>query len=243
MNLKKIFFSRPQQYTDVTPLTPAEKAKRKWDEREGAIIAQNYNLRLLNIGQLLVNISVCGMMAWMASQSSVQPFVVFANPESGEIWHVGTAAEAKDFTPTEEIKKYFISSFIKNIREIPLDEVVYKQNLVKGFSFLTTGTADKLQALLRDEDLTGKVTRQETSQVRIVSILPMENGNRYQVRWQEDEYHFLTKRKLTKSYTGIFATQIIKGTDAKSLELNPIGFYITDFNWTQDATKDNNGKK
>ena len=242
MNLKKIFFTRPQQYTDVTPLTPAEKAKRKWDEREGAIIAQNYNLRLLNFGQLLVNIGVCGLIAWMASRSSVQPFVVFANPESGEIWHVGTAAEAKDFAPTEEIKKYFISSFIKNVREIPLDEVVYKHNLVKGFSFLTTGTADKLQALMRDDDVSGKIARQETSQVKIVSILPMENGSSYQVRWLEEEYHFLTKKKQTKHYTGVFATQIIKVTDTKSLEMNPIGFYITDFNWSQDATTDSKKK-
>lgn len=243
MNIKNIFFNRPQQYTDFSTLTPAEKAKRKWDEREGAIIAQNYNLRLLNIGQLIVNIGVCGIVAWMASRSSVQPFVVFANPESGEIWHVGTAADAKDFTPTEEIKKYFISSFIKNVREIPLDEVVYKHNLVKGFSFLTTGTADKLQALLKDENLVEKIGRQETSQVRIVSILPIDTGFSYQVRWQEEEYHFLTKKKFTKSYTGVFSTQIIKVNDPKSMELNPIGFYITDFNWSQDATNNDKVKQ
>ena len=107
MNIRKLF-TRPENYTAMDEMSPADRAKQTWDNRDGSVIIQNYNLRLLNIGQLAVNVILVGALIFSSMKSSVQPFVVFANPQNGEVWHVGTAAEAQNFEPTEEMKRYFM---------------------------------------------------------------------------------------------------------------------------------------
>lgn len=242
MNLKKMLFKQPNLNEGYNPKSPAEKnAKDIWDKREGSVIVQNHNLRRLNIGQLAVNLILVGAIAFLATKSSVQPFVVFANPENGEVWHVGTAQEAKDFEPGESIKKYFMANFIKKIREIPLDPVVRSQNLTTGFSFMTRSAATKLQSQLQNEkvqDMVGK----KTVSVDIVSIVPMDSGNSYQVRWTETSYSIGEDKKDVTPYSGIFTVQTIKSDDEKQVAVNPIGFYITDFNWSKDATAVNSDK-
>ena len=53
MNIKTLF-SKPEKFTEYEPESPAARAARKWDEREGEIIVQNYNLRRLLVGLLAV---------------------------------------------------------------------------------------------------------------------------------------------------------------------------------------------
>ena len=167
MNLKKMLFKQPNLNEGYNPKSPAEKnAKDIWDKREGSVIVQNHNLRRLNIGQLAVNLILVGAIAFLATKSSVQPFVVFANPENGEVWHVGTAQEAKNFEPSESIKKYFMANFIKKIREIPLDPVVRSQNLTTGFSFMTRSAATKLQSQLQNEKVQEMVGKKTSSRSR-----------------------------------------------------------------------------
>ena len=157
MNIRKLF-TRPENYTAMDEMSPADRAKRTWDNRDGSVIIQNYNLRLLNIGQLAVNVILVGALIFSSMKSSVQPFVVFANPQNGEVWHVGTAAEAQNFEPTEEMKRYFMANFIKNTREIPLDPVVYKKNLLQAYNFMTKDAGFKYQAQL-ENDKVGEIGR------------------------------------------------------------------------------------
>lgn len=241
MNLKKTLFSKPEMFTNVHPSSPAEKAKAVWEEREGKIVVQNYNLRRLNILQLVINLLLVGAIVFLATKSSVQPFVVFANPENGEVWHVGTAEEAKSTEPTEAMKKYFMANFVKKVREIPLDPVVYKKNLTTGFSFMTRDAANKLQVQLENEKVSEKLGH-DTITVNIVSIIPIEGGSSYQVRWTEEEFGIGTGQKSLTPYSGVFTAQQIKSDDEKQLAINPIGFYISDFNWSKDATAVNDVK-
>lgn len=236
MNIKKTLFNRPQKFTTATPLSPAEKAKQAWDEREGAIIAQNYNLRKLIIGLLMMILILVGAIAYLSTKSSVMPFVVFANPENGEVWHVGTVASSEGFVPDEKVKSYFVRNFVKKVREIPLDPVVYKNSLTEGFNFMTRGAANKLQSELEREKVNEKIGHQ-TITVNVVSCLPVEGTDSYQVRWTEDEFTIGSGEKITTSYTGIFTTQLIKNDDEKQIMVNPLGFYISDFNWSKENTK------
>lgn len=244
MNLKKMLFKQPNLNEGYNPKSPAEKnARDVWDQREGSVIVQNHNLRRLNIGQLVVNLVLVGAIVFLSTKSSVQPFVVFANPESGEVWNVGTAQEAKDFEPNEAVKKYFMANFIKKIREIPLDPVVRSKNLTTGFSFMTRSAATKLQNQLENEKVQNLVGN-STVTVDIVSIVPMDSNNSYQVRWTETTYGMKDGKKTVTPYSGIFTVQTIKSDDEKQIAINPIGFYISDFNWSKDATavNDKNSK-
>ena len=235
MNIRKSLMSRPERFTSGETLSPAEKAKRKWDEREGDVIEQNYNLRKLIIALMVILLILVGTIAYLATKSLVQPFVVMANPETGEVWHVGTVEGARDFEVTEQVKKYFIADLIRNVREIPLDPIVYRNSLKRGFGFMTNQAASKLSSQLEHEGAGGKVGKL-TATVNIVSILPMEGGNSFQARWTEEEFNLGSGVKTTTPYSGVFTCQTIKTEDEKQLAVNPIGFYVSDFNWSKDST-------
>ena len=80
------------------------------------------------------------------------------------------------------VYKYFLSKFVKNVREVPLDPIVYRENLNTSYGFLTKNAMAKLQTMLRSEGVNEKFGHQ-TVQVNISTVLPMEGGHSYQIRW------------------------------------------------------------
>lgn len=240
MNVKELF-SKPEKFTDYEPESPAAKAARKWDEREGEIIVQNYNLRRLLIGMLAVVIFLTVGLVYKSLSSNVMPYVVEVDTITGAIRNVETVEASKNYEVGESVYKYFLSKFLKNTREIPLDPVVYRENLSNAYGFLTRNASLKLQTMLKTEKTLEKFGS-HTVQINISTILPMEGGHSYQIRWTEENFTIGTGEKKVTPYSGIFTVQTIRSEDEEQLELNPIGLYISDFSWSKDATAVNTEK-
>ena len=240
MNVKELF-SNPEKFTDYEPESPAAKAARKWDEREGEIIVQNYNLRRLLIGMLAVVIFLTVGLVYKSLSSNVMPYVVEVDTITGAIRNVGTVEASKNYEVGESVYKYFLSKFLKNTREIPLDPVVYRENLSNAYGFLTRNASLKLQTMLKTEKTLEKFGS-HTVQINISTILPMEGGHSYQIRWTEENFTIGTGEKKVTPYSGIFTVQTIRSEDEEQLELNPIELYISDFSWSKDATAVNTEK-
>ena len=83
----------------------------------------------------------------------------------------------------------------------------------------------------------------KTVQVNIVSILPLDGGNSYQVRWNEEEFKIGSGEKNTVPMSGIFTVTNIPVKDEAVLKINPLGIYFSDFNWTKDSTKQSSKQK
>ena len=88
MNIKNLF-SKPEKFTNYEPESPAARAARKWDEREGEIIVQNYNLRRLLVGLLTVIIFLTVGLVYKSLSSNVMPYVVEVDTMTGAIRNVG----------------------------------------------------------------------------------------------------------------------------------------------------------
>ena len=226
MNIKSLF-SKPEKFTEYEPESPAIRAARKWDEREGEIIVQNYNLRRLLVGMLAVVMVLTVGLVYKSLSSNVMPYIVEVDMTTGAVRNVGTVEASKHYQPAEEIYKYFLSKFLKNTREMPLDPVVYKENLSTAYGFLTKNAAKKLQTMLKSEKTTEKFGHQ-TVQINISTILPMEGGHSYQIRWNEEVFTIGTGEKKVTPYSGIFTIQQIKSEDESQILINPLGMYISD---------------
>ena len=234
MNIKSLF-NKPEKFTDYEAESPAERAARKWDEREGEIIVQNYNLRRLLVGLLaVVMVLTCGLV-YKSLSANVMPYIVEVDTMTGAIRNVGTVEASTHYQAGESVYKYFLSRFLKNTREIPLDPVVYKENLTTAYGFLTKDAALKLQTMLKTEKSTEKFGHQ-TVQINISTILPMEGGHSYQIRWTEETFTIGNGEKKVTPYSGIFTVQTIQSDDEEQLAINPIGLYISDFSWSKDAS-------
>ena len=234
MNIKNLF-SKPEKFTEYEPESPAARAARKWDEREGEIIVQNYNLRRLLVGLLAVVMVMTVGLVYKSLSANVMPYIVEVDTTTGAVRNVGTVEESSHYQPTEEVYKYFLSKFLKNTREMPLDPVVYKENLETAYGFLTKNAALKLQTMLKSEKTTERFGHQ-TVQINISTILAMEGGHSYQIRWNEEVFTIGTGEKKVTPYSGIFTIQIIKSDDESQLLINPLGMYISDFSWSKDAS-------
>ena len=108
MNIKGIF-RKPERFTNYDPDSPAERAARKWDEREGEIVVQNQNLRLLLAGMMVVAICLTGGLVYKSMASAVMPYVVEVDTTTGAVRNIGTVAASAEYTPGEAVYKYFLA--------------------------------------------------------------------------------------------------------------------------------------
>lgn len=239
MNISKLFH-RPEHFTAPdSSLSPAEKASRKWDAREGEIIEQNYNLRKMLLGLMVVVCALGCALTYKVISENYIVYVVETDIKTGEIRNVGTANDMENYKPTEQVYNYFVRRFVQDVRSIPLDEVVYKNQLREAYYFLTRDGANVLQARF-DEEERAKKFGKSTVQVTIQSVIPMDGGKSYQVRWSEVEYLLNTKGSGDKrvfQFTGMFTVDLLKTKDKDILRYNPLGMYISDFRWEQDEIK------
>ena len=242
MNVKDLF-SHSKQFTyNEKPLSPAEKAARKWDEREGGIIEQNSNLRKLLYGLMLVVIALAGALAYKSNADYTAVYVVETDINTGEVRNVGTVSQMKNYQPGDQVFNFFLKQFVQNVRSIPLDEVVLGQHRDEAYAFLTKDGKNMLEAEWEREKHWSKFGM-STVQVQFNSILPMDGGKSYQVRWTETEFKLGTNQKIVTPYTGIFTVETIKSDKKELLDANPLGMYITDLHWEKDTNVSNNSEK
>lgn len=235
--MKLGMFSRPEMYSNVEPKSPAEKAQAVWDDREGAVIVRMKNYRLAIILLCIVSVVLAIGLVVQSLKSSVVPYIVEVDTQTGRVRNAGVLRE-EGYTPQEAETRYFLNQFLLHIREMPLDPIVYKNNLTSAFAFLTKDAATKMNAEFRNEK-TAEKFGSKTVQVQIVSCLPMEGSSSWQIRWNEEEFSIGSGQKTVTPMSGIFMVTNIPPKEQEILDVNPLGIYVSDFNWTKDATAGN----
>lgn len=230
------FFTAPKTYHGGDdPVNPNEyeQAKDEWDRINGRYIAQNTHLKRLLLLALAANLALSGGLVTQSLKATVVPYVVEVGA-SGIVNKVGLA-EGREYDPKDAEIKYFLAGFVRNIRGVPLDPVVYRQSMNTAYGFLTKQAGNKMSVILRDEDPAQKLGKQ-TVQVQIGVMLPMADGSKsYQIRWSEEQYDLNTGAKKVVPMSGIFTIVVKPPTDRRELEINPLGIYISDFSWSEEV--------
>ena len=116
LNVKELF-SKPEKFTNYDAESPAARAARKWDEREGEIIVQNYNLRRLLLGMLVAVMFLTVGLVYKSLSTNVMPYIVEVDTTTGAVRNVGTLTNHTRYQAGEEVYKYFLSKFLKNTRD------------------------------------------------------------------------------------------------------------------------------
>ena len=216
--IKNLLSKPPIEYSeeDRSNLNPMDKAKKDWDRRVGSVLVQNYNLR-----------RICILLC----------FVILVET-GGLVKNVGLVQEQKYDIKDAQIK-YFLGQFIKNIRELPLDIVIYKQNINTAYAFMTKDAANKMNSILSaDENLTQNIGK-KTVLTKINTILPISGSeNSWQIRWTEETYTLGSNKKNVANMSAIVTIAIKAPKDEATLTINPLGIYIKDFSWDKEASKE-----
>jgi type IV secretory pathway TrbF-like protein len=217
------------------PGTPPESrhydsARKGWNDR---VENAESNMRAwrwaaLGTGMLLAG-AVAGLVA-AANQRPPRPLTVRVNTD-GSAQVVGHAEE--DFQPGPTELRYFLQHWLKLTREVPLDPVIVKSAWNEAYTFTTPQTANKLNAYARQSSSPMAKVGVETVAVQVRAVIPVTPTS-YQARWTETTFSDQGQVKDTAQWTATFTIKVNAPTSDEVAMVNPLGLYITDFNWQRD---------
>ena len=229
------FINPPISFRPNEPVeTPYLRAKEEWDRRIGTTVVQAKNWRLGFFSCALLALIMTGLNAYQLTQRKVVPFIVSVNPESGEAAVIGKALEI-NYTPKEQEIKYFLSQFIQNVRSVPSDPVVIKRNWLTAYLFLRKQAANLLNEMTNSsEDSPAKKIGEQTIMVKPISVVRVGDSNSFQARWKESR--FSKNGAPIEEYTmaGVFSVEVETPGDEQTLTANPLGIFITNFQWNRE---------
>jgi type IV secretion system protein VirB5 len=211
-------------YKGEQPLTPYQRAQQEWDDRIGSGVVQAKNWRM--IAFLAVGIAVLLLLLLLIVVATKRDRVFVAEvTTSGKV--VNVMPLKAGYNPTVAQQEYFISQFIENIRSLPLDPVVAKQNWLKAYSFLSQRANNQLSELLRQQnplELLGK----KTITIKINDINPISEST-FQVDWLETIFDSSGLEEKKENYSGVFSVVTKQPTTQQQILQNPLGIFIVDF--------------
>lgn len=210
------------------PATPYQKAAQVWDERIGAARVQARNWRLMAFGCLLLSLIVVGGLLWQLGRSTVTPYVVEVDAH-GEVRAVGPALET--YQPSDAQIARELERFIRNVRALPLDPVVLRNNWLEAYDYASDRGAAALNAYARAHDPFTRVGK-ATVAVEVTSVVRASDAS-FQVRWTERSAVNGTPA-TTERWTGIVTLVRQPPRDAERLRKNPWGIYVDGLDWSRE---------
>jgi type IV secretory pathway TrbF-like protein len=142
------------------PETPYQKAAQVWDERIGSARVQAKNWRLMAFGSLILSAGLSFALVWQSLSSTIVPWVVQVD-KFGEAQAVAPAIA--DYRPTDPQVAWHLAHFIEQVRAIPADAVIVRQNWLRAYEFTTDRGAASLNDYARANDPFAKVGKRQVA--------------------------------------------------------------------------------
>ena len=223
-------FSRPSLRYGTTPVpeTPYQKAAQVWDERIGSARVQARNWRLIAFGNLALATGLAGALVWQATRGTIVPWVVQVD-QLGQAQAIAPAVA--DYKPTDGQVAWHLARFIEQVRAIPIDPVIVRQNWLSAYAFVTDRGAIALNDYARNNDPFAQVGKVQIS--LDVSSVIRASPDSFRLSWIERRYEN-GSLSSTERWSAILTVVIAPPRDADRLRKNPLGIFIHAINWSKE---------
>lgn len=227
--MRNAFRRAEERYGGSAPTdTPYRRAAQEWDNRIGSSVAQAKNWRLMAFCSLGLTAVTLGGYIYERQNTHVATYVVPVN-EYGRPGRIELAGKA--YTPNQAAMSYFVSDWVRLVRSKSTDAIVLRQNWTNAYHFVTPEAGAQLTEYARTKNPFARIG-QDAVNVEIVSVLP-RSPQTFQVNWRETLYD-QGGRSTPETWTGVFTTvQKTPRTEAE-LRANPLGLYLTSFQWSRE---------
>jgi type IV secretory pathway TrbF-like protein len=210
------------------PATPYQAAHQLWDDRVGSARVQAQNWRLMAFGCLALSLVIAAGLIWQSARSTITPYVVEVDTR-GDVRAVGPAAER--YRPTDAQIGYHLSRFVRNIRSLPIDPIVLRENWLEAYNYVTPRAAAILNEHARTHDPFAHVGR-ESIAIETTSVVRASSSS-FQIRWIEHTYVNGT-RTSTQRWTAILSIVLRPPSDEDTIRKNPLGIYVDGLDWSRE---------
>jgi len=226
-------FRRPTTHYGKTPepVTPYQKAAQVWDERIGSARVQARNWRYMAFGCLILSAGFASALVWQSARGTVVPWVVEID-RHGEARAVETAVA--DYRPTDPQVAWHLARFIEQVRGLPSDPIVLRQNWLRAYEFTTDRGAVALNEYARSNDPFTRVGRQQVS-VEVSSVI-RASPDSFRVAWSEQHYEN-GQLSRTERWTAILTIVLQQPRTAERLRANPLGIYVNAISWSREMSQ------
>ena len=223
-------FKRPSVRYARTPEpeTPYQRAGQVWDERIGSARVQAKNWRLMAFGSLFLAGGFASALVWQSTRGTVVPWVVQID-RFGEAQAVAPAVA--DYKPTDPQIAWHLARFIEQVRSIPVDAVIVRQNWLRAYEFTTDRGAVALNDYARANDPFTRVGRTQVS-VEISSVI-RASPDSFRIAWVERSFEN-GQLSGAERWTAILTVVIQQARTAEKLRANPLGVYVNAINWAKE---------
>jgi len=223
-------FRRPSVRYGRTPVpeTPYQKAAQVWDERIGSARVQAKNWRLMAFGSLMLSGCLAGGLVWQSARGTITPWVV----EIDKLGQAQAIAPASgDYQPADPQIAYHLARFIEDLRGLPADPIILRQQWLRAYDFTTDHGAIALNEYARTNDPFANLGKIQIS-VEVSSVI-RASPDSFRVAWIQRRYEN-GSLSSTERWTAILSIVLQTPHDADRLRKNPLGVYVNSINWSKE---------
>ncbi|OXE35081.1 MAG: conjugal transfer protein TrbF [Phenylobacterium zucineum] len=223
-------FKRPSTHYGKSPEpeTPYQRAAQVWDDRIGSARVQAKNWRLMAFGSLALSAALSAGLFWQSMNGSIVPWMVQVD-RLGQAQAIAPATA--DYQPNDAQIAFYLARFIEQVRGIPADAIIVRQNWLRAYDFTTQAGALALNDYARSNDPFAKVGRQQVA-VEVSSVIRASPSS-FRVAWIERRYQDGSLAS-TERWSAILTVAVQPPRDADTLRKNPLGIYINAINWSKE---------
>jgi type IV secretion system protein TrbF len=223
-------FKRPSTHYGKMPepVTPYQRAAQVWDDRIGSARVQARNWRLMAFASLFLAGGFAAALIWQSARGTVVPWVVQVD-RLGQAQAVAPAIA--EFRPTDPQIAFHLARFIEQVRAIPADAIIVRQNWLRAYEFTTDRGATALNDYARVNDPFAKVGKQQIA-VEVSSVI-RASPESFRVAWVERSYEN-GQLSVTARWTAILTIVLETPRNAERLRANPLGIYVNAINWSRE---------
>jgi type IV secretion system protein VirB5 len=211
------------------PETPYQRAGQVWDDRIGSARVQAKNWRFAFFGALALSGGLAAGLVWQSARGTITPWVVEVD-KLGQAQAVSPAAA--DYQPTDPQIAWHLARFVQEVRSIPADPVVLRQDWLDAYNYVTDKGALALNDYARTSDPFSKVGKTQVA-VEVSSVIRASAADSFRVAWTERRY-VDDALAATERWSAILTIVVQPPTDADRLKKNPLGVYVHALNWSKE---------
>lgn len=223
-------FRRPSIRYAKTPFpeTPYQRAAQAWDERIGSARVQAHNWRRACFAALgLASVLAAGLV-WQGAHGTIVPWVVEVD-RLGEARAVAPAQA--DYTPADPQIAFHLARFIEDVRSLPEDAVVVRQNWLRAYDFVSDKGALALSEEARANDPFSRIGKEQVA-IDVTSVVRASPSS-FRIAWSERHYRD-GSLAATERWSAILTVAIRPPRDPDALRKNPLGLFVTAINWSRE---------
>lgn len=213
------------------PVTPYQRASQVWDDRIGSARVQAKNWRLAFFGCLTLSGGLAGGLVWQSARGTVVPWVVQID-KLGEAQAVAPAQAG--YQPSDPQIAFHLARFIENVRTIPADPIVLRQDWLRAYDFTTDKGALVLNDYARGNDPFAQAGKVQVA-VDVSSVI-RASPDSFRVAWTERRYQDGALAE-TARWSAILTIAIQTPRTPDGLRKNPLGVFVDALNWSKELSQ------